>query len=354
MTYDRLKLAAATCVFVFYGIPLAALGETGEPKADWRFADGTEVYFLSGEAAADAIVDDAEDPFFERLTLLDIKFRYGRELETDDLKAEQKKFRTFVRGCVRDWSPSEKEALLSTLKSAHAHCSEVAPTLIPKKWRFVKTNGKVDGAPHTRGTSIVFPQSEVSAGVSEHVVIHETFHVFSRLNPKVRTRLYKAIGFAAVKGATLPESLEAKRLTNPDGADYAFAIKVKDTTGRAIKVVPVVYAKQEELYRSAGSFFRYVAFGFFEVKYKGGSWRVVRDDQGQAIPLAPHEIRGFFEQIGQNTGYIIHPDEIVADNVTLLILSRTGDKSAQVRSPEVLKKIERALRAKSPRRTATP
>lgn len=345
MTHHRLKFAVVCGVFVLCVIPPAAYAEPGEPKADWRFPDGTEVYFLSGEAAADAIVDDAMDPFFDRLTLLDIKFRYGHELDSDNLKAEQQKFRTFVRGCVRDWSPSEKEAQLSTLKSVHAHCTTVVPALIPKKWRFVKTNGKVDGAPHTRGSTIVLPQSLVSAGVSEHTVIHETFHVYSRLNPKIRTRLYEAVGFRPVSGATLPPSLEARRLTNPDGADFAFAIDVKDRTGRAIKILPLVYAKQEELFEDGGSFFRYVTFGLFEVQNKSGSWRVVADDQGQATPLAPHMVRGYFEQIGQNTHYIIHPDEILADNVTLLIRSRTGDKSAQVRSPGILKKIEHVLGA---------
>ena len=44
---------------------------------------------------------------------------------------------------------------------------------------------------------------------------------------------------------------------------------------------------------------------------------------------------GFSQQIGGNTGYIIHPDEILADNFTLLVLGRTN-----VPSPRILKEME--------------
>jgi hypothetical protein len=53
-------------------------------------------------------------------------------------------------------------------------------------------------------------------------------------------------------------------------------------------------------------------------------------------------VTGFFEQVGRNTQYIIHPEEIVADNFTVLIL---GEQN--VPSPEVLEKIRKVLVGKA-------
>ena len=54
-------------------------------------------------------------------------------------------------------------------------------------------------------------------------------------------------------------------------------------------------------------------------------------------------IRGFTEQVGRNTEYIIHPEEILADNFSLLLAQ---DKA--VASPDVLQKIRAILLAAKP------
>ena len=43
---------------------------------------------------------------------------------------------------------------------------------------------------------------------------------------------------------------------------------------------------------------------------------------------------GFFDQVGTNSQYIIHPEEILADNFALLV---TGD--GKIRLPEVLSRM---------------
>ena len=51
---------------------------------------------------------------------------------------------------------------------------------------------------------------------------------------------------------------------------------------------------------------------------------------------------GFYGQVGHNTDYIIHPEEILADNFALLLLEEKG-----VRSPEIIKKMKDILTEKS-------
>mgnify|MGYP000737127861 CR=1 FL=1 len=61
----------------------------------------------------------------------------------------------------------------------------------------------------------------------------------------------------------------------------------------------------------------------------------------EAYPISKEEIldirnvTGFFEQIGYNTQYIIHPEEIVASNFELLF-----EENPEVQSKEILDKIE--------------
>lgn len=53
-------------------------------------------------------------------------------------------------------------------------------------------------------------------------------------------------------------------------------------------------------------------------------------------------VSGFMEQVGRNTDYIIHPEEILADNFALLVLN-----GHDVASPEILRKIRELLMRKA-------
>jgi hypothetical protein len=51
-----------------------------------------------------------------------------------------------------------------------------------------------------------------------------------------------------------------------------------------------------------------------------------------------NRVAGFFEQVGRNTEYIIHAEEILASSFELLVL---GERAAA--SPEVLERIRAEL-----------
>ncbi|MFM8372557.1 MAG: hypothetical protein ACKOCO_09230, partial [Bacteroidota bacterium] len=55
----------------------------------------------------------------------------------------------------------------------------------------------------------------------------------------------------------------------------------------------------------------------------------------------------FFRQIRENTGYIIHPDEVLADNFAFIMREKKGDKIyAKLKDDGVrlLEEIERIIR----------
>ncbi len=322
-----------------------ARSTAAESKPDHVFADGVEVYLLSAAEAAEAVLQDAPSPYFDRLTPLEISLRLGHELKSSDPAKEQANFKQVLKKSTQDWTKEEKDKMLAVLKSTHAKCQAVVPSLIPKKWRFIKTSHEAEPAPHTRGDCVVLPSQAFAFGLHEDLIIHETFHVYSRMNAKPREELYRSIGFRHLGKVTVPKSLEDVRITNPDGPDFGYAITLKNADGKEIQAVPMTYSKHDSLKPGMSNLFHYFAFGYFEVRKQGDSWGIVTDADGKANPLPSTQMDSLYEQIGQNTGYIIHPDEVLADNVTLLVRSESGDANARVRTPEILKKVKRIMNA---------
>ena len=66
--------------------------------------------------------------------------------------------------------------------------------------------------------------------------------------------------------------------------------------------------------------------------------RPVRDSGGQPAWFAPAQAGPFFARLGGNTGYVIHPEETIADNVAFLLSGR------QVRNRALLERIGSVLR----------
>ena len=54
--------------------------------------------------------------------------------------------------------------------------------------------------------------------------------------------------------------------------------------------------------------------------------------------VGPSRVSGFFEQVGRNTDYLIHPEEILAENFALLVLNER-----QVASRAILQRIREIL-----------
>ena len=68
-----------------------------------------------------------------------------------------------------------------------------------------------------------------------------------------------------------------------------------------------------------------------------GGHRVLSDAAGPRwVPI--EEVTGFHEKIGRNTGYILHPEEVLADNFALMVQG-----VSDVKSPEILDHIRAAI-----------
>jgi hypothetical protein len=205
----------------------------------------------------------------------------------------------------------------------------------PARILIVHTSGEEEGgAAYTRGDAIVLPPAELAAAQRPKLartLAHELFHVLSRANPRLRDRAYAAIGFHPCGEIALPSSLRDRRITNPDAPRNDNCIEIGVDGARA-RAVPILYARTPYDTSRGEPFFAYLELRLLVLDATGSY------DDAHPRLVAVEDVKDFYEQVGRNTRYVIHPEEIVADNFALLLT-----RQASVPSPDVLARIEGAL-----------
>ena len=281
----------------------------------------------------------SRDEYVDRMSPFDRAAR----LKTDRVVPERE-YLEFVGKNVVAWEEAEKEKLYLAMEGLEEALKKMALPFPEKVW-LIKTTGLEEGnAAYTRANAIVFPGRFLQGGVRsvERVLCHELFHVLSRENPELREKCYAAIGFERCEELDFPEELAARKLTNPDAPKNEHCLKVK-IDGKERWVIPILFSEEEKYDpEKGGEFFRYLQFKLVVVvrAEEGKGVKAVREG-GMVKLLDAAKVTGFLEQVGRNTSYLIHPEEILADNFVILVTGRRD-----VPSPEVVEKLERILSAK--------
>ena len=290
-------------------------GDEDVPKLI-QFLPEVQITLLNSQAASKLL--SKPDDFVRTMSSFDKSSRLkktGKVSEAEYLK--------FVERQTREFTVEESRRLQGILK-------DIQPSLRqfrlpwPKKIFLAKTTGLEEGnAAYTRGNVIVFPGSKLrqkDQGL-KRLLVHELFHVLSRANPKLGTKLYRIIGYEPSPLLEFPAELASRKLSNPDAPFNQLAIEVI-YNGEKVKATPVLYSRAEKYdEKMGGTFFRYLVFRLLVLNGKDLS-KARRDADGKLILLEPKEAIGFRKKIGSNTGYIIHPEETMADNFVFLVLGK--------------------------------
>ncbi len=170
----------------------------------------------------------------------------------------------------------------------------------------------------------------------ERLLAHELFHVLSRHSPAVRKQLYALIGFQPCNPIVLPEELEAIKLTNPDAPTIDYYITIEHE-GERLHVVPLLLSDRQRFEPQRAGLFDYLTFKLLAIEEHDGRWRPVLLD-GKPVLIDGRANASYRAKIGKNTNYIIHPDEILADNFAHLAM-RTKD----LPSPEIVERMREIL-----------
>jgi hypothetical protein len=194
-----------------------------------------------------------------------------------------------------------------------------------------------DGLPHTRGNAIMIPFSvlETPDSVLVYVMSHEVFHVLSRNDPALREALYNAIGFRPCASVEVPPAMARLRVTNPDAPVSRHAIRVR-VRGEPAEALPYLMFRSPDADPRAG-FREQVQTAWLLVAREGERCRA----GGRTVPR--EELAGLDEQVGRNTRYLLHAEEILADNFSILFIGSLREGPPDVPSPEILERMRAIL-----------
>jgi hypothetical protein len=248
-------------------------------------------------------------------------------------------FKRWNGDAVRPWSSEQRARWWRALERL-APSFDALRIPLPAEVLLIASNGQESArAPYTRAHGVVLPGPLVAPGYSDPMLMaHELWHVAARHAPALATRLYAEIGFEPIAELVFPAPWAGVRIANPDAPSNRHAMRVQ-IDGRSSWITPVLVAARTTL-RGDETFFHVMEPRLLEVEPGGNgglSRAVMRDGQPLWHALdGPHD---YLRRLGGNTGYVIHHEEAMADNVALLV---TG---LRARNPDLLARIKGVLQA---------
>ena len=305
----------------------AALAATDVP-----LTSETALHFASLDEAKELLA--ARDEFALALSRFDRQARVqtDQEVSLDD-------WLKFTAGHAREWSAEEMRRITAALETIRAALKGYEFQL-PKTILLIRTTGKEEGeAAYTRQSAIILPEKVMAYPKEqlERLLLHELFHIISRHDAALRHKLYAVIGFKPLEPPALPREWEDRRITNPDAPRMDSYIEVS-VGGSKAAAAPLIYATPARFdAKTGGTLFKYLKFRLLVLAREGDRLVPMLKD-GKPVVLDPRGVADYRRQIGDNTNYIIHPDEILADNFVLLV---RGEKN--VPTPRIVEEMGRLM-----------
>jgi hypothetical protein len=298
---------------------------------------GAKIHFASVSEGSQTL--KTRDDFVQRLSPFDrsARMKVARVVSEDEYLA-------FVGSNVIGWSQDQIQSVSKVIDALRPQLGDLSLPL-PATLQLIQTTGNEEGgAAYTRGAAIILTRDELAkdAEMLKRLIAHELFHVLSRQNPELREKLYRIIGFEKCNEIELPPELKRRKITNPDAPRNDHFIRLR-IDNRECLAVPILLSSAETYdTKRGGEFFAYLQFQFLVVEKSASSQTFKPAYEGSSPKVVgPERVSGFMEQIGRNTEYVIHPEEVLADNFALLVL-----KKVNVASPEILQKMKEALLSK--------
>lgn len=274
----------------------------------------------------------ARDDYVRRLSPLERALKAKSEGPVSEAD-----FLRLLTSAVQPWPDADRATVQAALDSIRPQLA-VLNLPLPETVFFVRFNGAVEGnAPHTRANAVLLTEGSLQRPAAlARLIAHELFHIASRQDKAWRDALYATVGFASIGELQLPPQLAARNITNPDAPRIDVAVKV-DTSDGVVWVAPLLQSTVDRYEASPpAEFFSFLRLHWLEVsRGELPPKKVELSDPPRLHSTA--DLRGFHEQIGRNTQYIIHPEEILAENFAQLVTGETGP------SPEVHQRLRDAL-----------
>lgn len=272
---------------------------------------------LAGAVEARSILGD-EDDFTRALSSFDRSFRLRTTNEVSD-----QELRRFLGEQAVDFTPEEATAWENAIEAVSQGARGLG-RLLPSEVLVAKTTGREErNHAYTRANLIVLPAVRVAQWRGEramYLIAHELFHVASRASSALRDASYGLLGFTPIEPIAPPHELDTKRLTNPDAHRLGHFVRLGERAVIPLLTCPTPLAETIE----AASVLGAVEVSLLQIDPETRG--VVRGADGSPIVLES-STTNWSQQIGRNTKYTLHPEEVLADNHALLVKRRLGSKA---------------------------
>jgi hypothetical protein len=329
---SMLRLSLETSAILLLASAPSAVGGQEVP-----LHSGTILRFATAEEGKGVL--SSEDAFTRSLSRFDLQSRLKArdDVQTADLLK-------FAAMQVEVWSDEDVAKLTGCIESLRTRLAKFPP-LFPATVLLVKTTGLEEGnAAYCRQNTIVLPRRMLQRPAEdlERLLTHELFHILSRHDLERQQKLYAVVGFRPCGEIELPPSLRDRKITNPDAPLLNYSIELQTDEG-PVPVTPILYASPGDFDPTANkTFFQYMQFRLLQFERDGEEWRAALNDAGEPILLDPKDEPSYHEQIGRNTQYVIHAEEVLAENFVHLVL-----ESKELPSPEIVERLRSVLMGES-------
>jgi hypothetical protein len=333
--FKKNKSILLKCVCIAFAVSCFSIAcRTDKKNTEIQLSGTQKVLLLDSMFASKAIVKDDIEKFFDKIQPVDMmiqmKHAYDSTVKREAILLDYKQF---IQHDVEDFTVKESQFLVKVMSDAYELCNMVSPKIFPEEIKLVKTKGKHygDDTYYTRENLIVIPKAAlVKPNYDEFlkVMLHEISHIYTRLHPAMKATLYATIGFKRIaQPLEMNDSLRQRILMNPDGIDENWATPLTLGNGNEAFTIPIIYANEMSYKKEKQEFFQYLGWNYYEIapSVSGKNLTVQTIGKLQKSTLNTVGINKLFKD-KFNTDYIIHPDEIIADNFAITLLSQRNTK----------------------------
>lgn len=272
-----------------------SLAETQPEEAAYRFADREE--------AAQLLLEERD--YYENLSQNDLNYRLQK------LDATLEELEAYTTTQTLDYTEEEKALIEETMRFILAQC-ETRGYHLPalENIVFAKTTmcEESNAGAYTHGTRIFLGEAVLNYGLSDdasgqsyfrYILAHELFHCLTRNNPEFRKQMYALLGFTVVdEDFVFPKEIKDRIISNPD-VEHHNSYAAFEINGELKNCVVVFTTKP--FAQPGDSFFDEMQTGLIPI-----------DDL--SVMYLSDDASNFWDVFGKNTGYVIDPEETLADN----------------------------------------
>ena len=300
-------------------------------------AEGSEIGYRFADAKEAAQLLLSNRDYYDNLTQNDLNFRLQK------LDATLEELEAFAAEQTRDYTDAEKARIDQSLALIEKNCAERGYVLPPlEDIVFAKTTmaEECDAGAYTHGTQIYIGQSVFDSILAypddpsiqvkfDVLVAHELFHCLTRNHPDFRAAMYGILGFTVVdEDYVFSPEIREQIISNPDVGHHnsyaAFEINGE------MKNCAVVFTTHMPFAKAGDSFFDGMATGLVPI-----------DDL--STMYSSEDAANFRDVFGNNTDYVIDPEETLADNFADTMIF--GLEGKEYKTPGIIQAIDELLKA---------